>query len=209
MEAAPRQDQLAKRAKQGLLSPGLEMKLVADDGETLPWDGESAGELLVRGPTVIEEYHNRPEANQTEFEPASDGQWLHTGDIATIDEDGYLEIVDRAKDVIKSGGEWISSIELENQLMAHQDISEAAVVAAPHERWGERPLGVVVPRTGADPDEQGLRESLVGAVPRWWLPDEIRITETIPKTATGKFDKQSIRAGLDQPDLPHAPGRQR
>ena len=209
MKAVPRQERLTKRAKQGLLSPGLEMKLVGDDGETLPWDGESAGELLVRGPTVIEEYHNRPEANQTDFESAPGGQWLHTGDIATVDEDGYLEIVDRATDVIKSGGEWISSIELENHLMAHEDVSEAAVVAAPHERWGERPLGVVVPQAGADPDEQGLRESLVGAVPKWWLPDEIRISETLPKTATGKFDTQSIRAGLDQPDSPHAPGRER
>jgi Acyl-CoA synthetases (AMP-forming)/AMP-acid ligases II len=209
MKAAPRQERLTKRAKQGLLSPGLEMKLVGDDGETLPWDGESAGELLVRGPTVIEEYHNRPEANQTDFESAPGGQWLHTGDIATVDEDGYLEIVDRATDVIKSGGEWISSIELENRLMAHEDVSEAAVVAAPHERWGERPLGVVVPQAEADPDEQGLRESLVGAVPKWWLPDEIRISETLPKTATGKFDTQSIRAGLDQPELPHAPGRER
>ncbi len=209
MAAASREERLAKRAKQGLLSPGLEMKLVDEDGDPLPWDGESAGELLVRGPTVIEEYHNRPEANETDFESAADGGWLHTGDIANIDDDGYIEIVDRVKDVIKSGGEWISSIELENQLMAHQDVTEAAVVAAPHERWGERPLGFVVPQTGADPDATRLRESLVGTVPKWWLPDEIRISETIPKTATGKFDKQSIRERLDQPDLPHAPGRQR
>ncbi|MDS0474139.1 long-chain fatty acid--CoA ligase [Natrinema sp. 1APR25-10V2] len=184
-----------KRRKQGLLSPGLEMRVVDDDGEEVPWDGEAAGELLVRGPTVITEYYNRPQANEEDFE----GEWLKTGDIVSVDEDGYIEVVDRAKDVIKSGGEWISSIALENALMANPDVVEAAVIGVPHEKWQERPLATVVTAEGADPDEAELQAHLTETLeqPDWWLPDEIRIVERIPKTATGKFDKQGLREKLD------------
>lgn len=201
-------DEFDVRKKQGLLSPGLEMRVVDDDGDRVPWDGEAFGELLVRGPSVIDEYYGRPEANETDFVEADDGggRWLRTGDIVTVDEHGYFEVVDRAKDVIKSAGEWISSIELENTLMAHSDIVEAAVVAASHDRWQERPLAFVVPREGATLDEETLRGFLADEFPRWWLPDELRFCEAIPKTATGKFDKKALRDRVDDPELPHAPG---
>jgi fatty-acyl-CoA synthase len=203
MDDWSRDDRYQKRRKQGLLSPGLEMQLVDKTGETQPWDGESIGELWVRGPTVVSEYHERPEANAGEFE---DG-WLKTGDVAVIDEDGYVEIVDRAKDVIKSGGEWISSIELENALMAHPDVIEAAVVAVPHDRWQERPLACVVLAEDAEGDLDELYAFLEreGEFPDWWLPDDIRLVNKIPKTATGKFDKLSLRERFDDPRLQFTP----
>ncbi|XVH32989.1 long-chain fatty acid--CoA ligase [Haloferacaceae archaeon DSL9] len=194
------------RAKQGLLSPGMEMTVVDDAGDPVPWDGESFGELLVRGPTVVSEYHARPDADEAEFaEPATGGRWLRTGDIVAVDADGYLEIVDRAKDVIKSGGEWISSIALENELMAHEGVREAAVVAVEDDRWRERPLACVVPAADADVTPDSLREFVAGAFPRWWLPDEIRFVDAIPKTATGKFDKKVLREEIDEASLPWTP----
>ncbi|GAA0655759.1 long-chain fatty acid--CoA ligase [Salarchaeum japonicum] len=206
------------RATQGLLSPGLEMKVVNDDGEEVPWDGQTPGELLVRGPTVVDEYYNRPEANEEDFqdvpgsaatgstEDGSSERWLKTGDIVVVDEDGYLEIVDRAKDVIKSGGEWISSIELENQLMSHEDVVEAAVISVPHETWQERPLACVVRRNGSDIGVEELRAFLDSEFPSWWLPDDVVFVDEVPKTATGKFDKKVLRDRFDDPDLPYTPG---
>ncbi|MFD1563971.1 long-chain fatty acid--CoA ligase [Haloarchaeobius amylolyticus] len=183
--------QVDKRSKQGLVVPGLEFKVIGDDGEEVAWDGEEFGELWIRGPWVTTEYFKRPEANETEFE---DG-WLKTGDVVTVDEDGYMELVDREKDVIKSGGEWISSVELENAIMAHDDVSEAAVVGVPHERWQERPVAFVVP--SEDADRESLRDEiddmLAEEYPKWWLPDEIEFIKQVPKTATGKFSKKDIR----------------
>ena len=199
-----REDRYAKRKTQGLLSPGLEMRIVDDDGNDLPWDGESVGELLVRGPTVVTEYYGRPDAQDEDF----DGDWLRTGDIGVVDEDGYIQLVDRAKDVIKSGGEWISSIELENALMAHDDVVEAAVVAVPHDRWGERPYACVVRREGSDVSADDLRAFLEedGDYPSWWLPDDVMFVEEVPKTATGKFDKKSLREDVEDPELRWTPG---
>ncbi|USZ77670.1 long-chain fatty acid--CoA ligase [Halorussus vallis] len=197
-----REDRFEMRAKQGLLSPGMEMKLVNDDGEEVPWDGSAVGELYVRGPTVVSEYYNRPEANEEDFEEG----WLKTGDIASVDEHGYIEVVDRAKDVVKSGGEWISTIELENELMAHDDVVEAAVIAVPHERWRERPLACAVVRDGADVTAEDLRAFLEGEHPDWWLPDDVVFVEEVPKTATGKFDKKVLRDRFDDPDLRFTPG---
>ncbi|RZV08724.1 fatty-acyl-CoA synthase [Natrinema hispanicum] len=180
-----------KRSKQGLVVPGLEFKVVDDDGNEVAWNGEEFGELWIRGPWVTTEYFKRPEANETEFE---DG-WLKTGDVVTVDADGYMELVDREKDVIKSGGEWISSVELENAIMAHEDVAEAAVVGVPHERWQERPVAFVVP--GEDADRQSLPDEiddmLADEYPKWWLPDEIEFIKQVPKTATGKFSKKDIR----------------
>jgi fatty-acyl-CoA synthase len=183
--------QLEKRAKQGIMVPGLEFQVIDEDGEEIAHDGEEFGELWVRGPWVTKEYFKRPEANEEDFE---DG-WLKTGDVVTVDPDGYLKIVDRAKDVIKSGGEWISSVELENAIMAHDDVSEATVIGVPHEKWQERPVAFIVPTAGAD------RETLVDEVydmlredyPKWWLPDDIEFIEEVPKTATGKFSKKDLR----------------
>ncbi|WP_435345656.1 long-chain fatty acid--CoA ligase [Haloarchaeobius sp. HRN-SO-5] len=190
----------AKQAKQGLLVPGLEMKVVDDDGEEVPWNGEDFGELWVRGPWVTTEYFERPDANEADFE----GEWLKTGDVVTVDDDGYVQIVDRAKDVIKSGGEWISSLELENALMAHDDVAEATVIGIPHERWQERPVAFVVPVEGVDTD--GLQDELLDSVrsdyPKWWVPDDVVYIDAVPKTATGKFDKKVLRERYgDESDL--------
>jgi len=183
--------QLEHRKKQGILTPGLEMRVIDDSGEEIAWDGEEFGELWVRGPWVTKEYFQRPEANEEDFE---DG-WLKTGDIVTVDTEGYIKIVDRAKDVIKSGGEWISSVELENAIMAHDGVAEAAVVGVPHEKWQERPVAFVVPGEAADTDTLAdeIMELLTDDYPKWWLPDSIEYIDEIPKTATGKFSKKDIR----------------
>jgi len=180
---------LEKRTKQGLMAPGLEFRVVDDDGEEVPWDGEDFGELWVRGPTVTTEYFERPEANEEEFERG----WLTTGDVVTVDEDGYLKIVDRAKDVIKSGGEWISSVELENELMAHDDVTEATVIGVPHERWQERPVAFVVTDAEEDALTDELRAMVEESYPKWWVPDDVVYIDEIPKTATGKFSKKTLR----------------
>ncbi len=183
--------QLEHRVKQGLLIPGLEIKVLDDDGNEVAWDGTEFGELLIRGPTVTTEYFERPDANEEDFE---DG-WLKTGDVVTVDEEGYIKIVDREKDVIKSGGEWISSVELENAIMAHDSVSEAAVVGVPHDKWQERPVAFVVSNgaTDNDPLREEIMDLLRDDYPKWWLPDAIEYIDEIPKTATGKFSKKDIR----------------
>jgi fatty-acyl-CoA synthase len=182
-------DRYAKRAKQGLMVPGLEFKVIDEDDDEIEWDGKEFGELWVRGPWVTTEYFERPEANAEDFE---DG-WLKTGDVVSVDPDGYIEIVDRAKDVIKSGGEWISSVELENALMAHDDVSEATVVGVPHERWQERPVAFVV----AGEERDSLKDELLDLIgedyPKWWVPDDVLFIDEVPKTATGKFSKKDLR----------------
>jgi fatty-acyl-CoA synthase len=172
---------------QGRLLPGLRWRIVDDEGHELPWDGKSAGELLVRGPWVATSYYlgEAPER-------FTDG-WLRTGDVATIDADGWLRIVDRTKDLIKSGGEWISSVALEQALLDDPDVADAAVVAVPHERWQERPLAVAVLRAGAEADAELLRMRLGERVPRWWLPDDVVIVDELPRTSVGKTDKRRLR----------------
>ena len=193
LREADYETQLDKRAKQGLVLPGLEFKVVRDDGQEIEWDGEDFGELLIRGPWVTTEYHQRPEASETDFED----DWLRTGDIVTVDADGYIDIVDRADDVIKSGGEWISSQELENAMMAHDAVSEAAVVGVPHERYQERPVGFVVRREGtAVSDDQlksELNDLLAEKFPDFWAPETYVFIDAVPKTATGKFSKKDLR----------------
>ncbi len=188
---ADEETKVDKRAKQGLMAPGLEFRVIDDDGEEVPWNGEDFGELWVRGPWVTKEYFARPEANEEDFE---DG-WLKTGDVVTVDEDGYIKIVDRAKDVIKSGGEWISSVELENSIMAHDDVAEATVIGVPHEKWQERPIAFIVPTGDADEAavEAEVMELLSEEYPKWWLPDDVVFIESVPKTATGKFSKKDLR----------------
>ena len=183
--------QIEHRKKQGLMVPGLEFKVVDDDGNEIDWDGEDFGELWVRGPSVTTEYFERPDANEEDFED----NWLLTGDIVSVDESGYIKIVDRAKDVIKSGGEWISSVELENAIMAHDDVAEATVIGVPHEKWQERPVAFIVPAAGADEESvrEEVMEMLADEYPKWWLPDDIVFIEEVPKTATGKFSKKDLR----------------
>jgi fatty-acyl-CoA synthase len=159
--------------------------------EPLPWDGVASGELHVRGPWIAAAYHDHPSADSF----TSDG-WLRTGDIATIDPRGYIRLVDRIKDVIKSGGEWISSVQLENEIMAHPGVVEAAVIGVPQPKWGERPVAYVVLKPGveATPDAKtGLTDHLKQRVPSWWLPDEIIFIDQIPKTSVGKFAKKQLR----------------
>jgi fatty-acyl-CoA synthase len=147
---------------------------------------------------VVDGYHDRPEGTAESF---TDDGWLKTGDIATMDEHGYVDVVDRTKDVIKSGGEWISSVELENELMAHEAVAEATVVAVDHERWQERPMACVVLAEGADASPDELNDHLAGSFPDWWLPDDYRFVDEIPRTSTGKFDKKQVRERFDHVTL--------
>jgi fatty-acyl-CoA synthase len=186
------------RATAGRPAPLVEARLVRDGGEEVPLDGSSTGELEVRGPWVARAYY-RDEQTAAKF----DGGWLRTGDIAAIDERGYIIISDRAKDVIKSGGEWISSVELEIEIMAHPAVQEAAVIAMPHERWGERPLACVVLEEGAQLGIEELREHLAPRVAKWWLPDDLAIIDQVPKTSVGKFDKKVLRQRLEEGRLEH------
>jgi fatty-acyl-CoA synthase len=185
---------LKLRSKQGRPVFGVEMKIIGDDGMELPHDGSSAGELLVRGPWVISGYFEDAEATAAALEP--DG-WFHTGDVAAIDPDGFVQLTDRRKDIIKSGGEWISSIEIENAAMAHGDVGEAAAIAIPHPKWGERPLLVVTPRPGMPagrrPEKDALILFLGKRFPRWMLPDDVVIVDELPHTATGKVMKTRLR----------------
>ena len=184
------------RAKQGRPLPWVELRLMGDDGHLVPWDGRSTGEIEVRGPWIAAGYF-REDRGGEKF----DEGWLRTGDIAAVDPAAFVQITDRSKDVIKSGGEWISSVELENELMSHPDVVEAAVIAKPDERWAERPLCCVVLRQGAEVTPAGLVEHLSTRVARFWLPDEFAFVEEIPKTSVGKFDKKVLRGQLAEDRL--------
>jgi fatty-acyl-CoA synthase len=174
-------------------------------GEELAWDGETSGELEVRGPWIAASYYDDPRSPES-F--TADG-WLKTGDVATIDTHGYIRLVDRTKDVIKSGGEWISSVDLENELMAHPAVGEAAVIGVPHPRWVERPLACVVVRPGMEVTKQELLEFLASRVAKWWLPDDVAFIDEIPKTSVGKFSKRDLRAKFEGYVLPRpaTPGK--
>ncbi len=190
------------RLTQGLFPASVEARLTGPAGEFMPHDGVAAGELEVRGPWIAGAYYggagNDPERPDDKF---SEDGWLRTGDVGTITADGYLTLTDRAKDVIKSGGEWISSVELENALMAHPEVAEAAVVAVPDERWGERPLATVVLRPGAVAGLPELRAFLAERIASWQLPERWSIVEAVPKTSVGKFDKKVIRASYAAEEL--------
>lgn len=198
----PEEERFAIRAKQGMPVVGVEIRAVDDQGREVPWDGKTMGELQVRGPWVIRAYYNDPRT----AEAFQDG-WFRTGDVVTIDPEGYIQIVDRTKDLIKSGGEWISSVDLENALMAHPKVLEAAVIAVPHPKWQERPLAVVVPRPEFKEDltKEELLEFLRPRFAKWWLPDDIVFVEAIPKTSVGKFDKKVLREQFWEYRLPETP----
>ena len=173
--------------RQGRAVPGVDLKIVDDAGVALPWDGVTFGNLMVRGPWVARRYMNA-EADATDAEG-----WFATGDVATIDPHGDMEITDRTKDIVKSGGEWISSIQLENIAVAHPDVAEAAIVAARHPKWDERPLLIVVAKPGRTVDPAALLASYDGRVAKWWTPDEVVVVEDLPHTATGKINKLALR----------------
>ncbi|MER6049701.1 long-chain fatty acid--CoA ligase [Streptomyces sp. BHT-5-2] len=188
------EDEWAYRTTQGRFPASVEARLIGPSGEELPWDGTAAGELEVRGPWIAGAYYGGAQGGalrpEDKFSP--DG-WLRTGDVGTISPDGYLTLTDRAKDVIKSGGEWISSVELENHLMAHPGVAEAAVVAVPDEKWGERPLATVVLTDGSAITYEELRAFLGERIARWQLPERWAVIPSVPKTSVGKFDKKVLR----------------
>jgi fatty-acyl-CoA synthase len=166
---------------------GVSMKIVDENDNELPWDGKAYGALKVRGPWVVKEYYKAGES------ALDDKGWFDTGDVAVIDPDGNMAITDRTKDVIKSGGEWISSIDLENCAVGHADVSEAAVIGIAHPKWDERPLLVIVRTSGSSLQADEIIEYMTGKVAKWWLPDEVAFVDELPHTATGKIHKLKLR----------------
>lgn len=197
-EALDRGAQVALKLKQGRPHIFCDMRIVDEAGAELPSDGQAFGNLQVRGPTVLSQYYNSDA-------PGADAEgWFDTGDVSTIDARGYMQITDRSKDVIKSGGEWISSIEIENVAMGHPKVAEAAVIAVPHEKWTERPLLVVVAKKGQVPTREELLSFLEGKVARWWIPDDVVVVGDIPHTATGKISKLELRRRMQGYTLPRS-----
>jgi fatty-acyl-CoA synthase len=185
----PEEELAGVRATQGMVASMVEIRIAdPDTGEELPWDGEARGELQCAGPWIAAGYYGGEGAQQF-----TDDGWLRTGDVAVIDPKGYIRLVDRTKDLVKSGGEWISSVELENEIMAHPQVVEAAVIGIADEKWGERPLACVVAEEGADLDAEGVREFLANRVAKWWIPDAIEFIDEVPKTSVGKFSKKTLR----------------
>jgi fatty-acyl-CoA synthase len=191
-------ERVALQAKQGQAIYGVDMKIVDPDGQELPWDGHTSGELLVKGPWIIEQYFKNEGGD-----PLIDG-WFPTGDVANIDADGYMQITDRAKDVIKSGGEWIGSIDLENIAMAHPKVAMAACIAAKHPKWDERPLLVVVKKPNQDLTREELLSFFEGKIAKWWTPDDVVFVDAIPLGATGKMQKIKLREQFKDHVLPTA-----
>jgi fatty-acyl-CoA synthase len=183
------------RAKSGRVIAGVELRIVDDDGNVLPWDGEAVGEIEVRGPWITGSYYKDPDPQKF------DDGWLRTGDIASVSPNGYVQISDRVKDVIKSGGEWISSVDLEVHLMAHPEVVEAAVIAVPDPKWAERPLACVVCKGDVEVAAADLREFLRDRVAQWQLPERWTFIEEVPKTSVGKFDKKVLRARFADGEL--------
>jgi fatty-acyl-CoA synthase len=194
----PPEERFAISLKQGRPVYGVDMKIVDSEGCELPRDGKAFGDLLVRGPAILRQYYKGEGGD-----PLRDG-WFPTGDVGTIDPDGYLQITDRSKDVIKSGGEWISSIELENIAMGHPAVMEAAVIGVKHPKWDERPLLVVVKKPGAEVTREALLQFYEGRIAKWWTPDDVVFVEQLPHTATGKLSKIQLRDQLKEYRLPAA-----
>ena len=188
-------DEMDWRARTGRVVGGVEIRIVDDAGMTLPWDGEAVGEIEVRGPWITASYYRDPSP-----EKFDDG-WLRTGDVGSVSPEGYIQITDRAKDVIKSGGEWISSVELENLLMGHPDVLEASVIGVPDPRWDERPLACVVRCGGSQVGAAELASYLAGHVAKWQVPERWAFIDEVPKTSVGKFDKKVLRARHEKGEL--------
>lgn len=181
---------MAVQVKQGRPLFGVDLRVVDGQGRDLPWDGASMGDLQVRGPWILRDYYRSGQPS-----PLRDG-WFPTGDVVTVDPDGYVQIVDRTKDVIKSGGEWISSIEIENIAMAHPAVAMAACIAMPDAKWDERPLLVVVTKPQTEVSREELLAFYEGKVAKWWVPDDVRFIDAIPLGATGKIQKNKLRQQL-------------
>lgn len=192
------------RTAQGRLLPGFEARLIGPDGDEMPWDGEAVGELEVRGPWVTASYYSNgtePQSELDEMAAKFDDGWLLTGDVGALTPDGFIILTDRSKDVIKSGGEWISSVDLENAIMGHPAVIEASVIGVPDEKWGERPLATVVVAEGQSVTAEELREFLDGKLAKWQLPERWSFIDEVPKTSVGKFDKKVLRARYAKGEL--------
>ena len=199
-EAMLSQDEkLDIKALQGRRAFGVDLKIVDEEGKALPHDGQAVGELYVRGNTIISGYYNNEEASHAAMDKEG---WFGTGDVASIDGDGFLSIQDRAKDLIKSGGEWISSIDLENIVMGHPEVANCAVISVPHPKWDERPLLVVVPKGEVRVTKAEVDEMLLKQVAKWQLPDAVEFVEELPLTATGKVSKLTLRQNFKEYKLP-------
>jgi fatty-acyl-CoA synthase len=197
----PVEEQAELRTTVGRINFGVECRVVEPDTiNPVPWDGETSGELQCRGPWIAATYYNDERAGES-F--TADG-WLRTGDVATIDEVGRVRLVDRTKDLIKSGGEWISSVDVENELMAHPKIKEAAVIGVPHPRWAERPLACIVPKDGETVTKEDVIEFLTSRLAKWQLPDDVVFIDEVPKTSVGKFSKKTLRDRFADYRLPTA-----
>jgi fatty-acyl-CoA synthase len=199
----PKERQEKILEKQGHVIFGIDLKIADDNDRELPWDGKTYGNLLARGPWVIKEYFRGEGGDPLIYDESGEG-WFPTGDVATIDPDGYMQITDRSKDVIKSGGEWISTIDLENLAMAHPAVANAAVIGVPHPKWDERPLLVVVLRPGAEATREDLLAFYEGKIAKWWTPDDVQFVESIPLGATGKILKTKLREQFAGYKLPGA-----
>ncbi|MFM7069761.1 MAG: AMP-binding enzyme, partial [Actinomycetes bacterium] len=183
-------EQADLRASQGPAVLGVELRIVdQSSGEPMPWDGVARGELQAAGPWITATYFN----DERSAESFTDDGWLRTGDVAVMSPEGYVRIVDRTKDVVKSGGEWISSVELENEIMAHPKVAEAAVIGVPHPKWSERPLACVVVKPGETLTVDEVLEFLDGRIAKWWTPDDVVFIDEVPKTSVGKFSKKDLR----------------
>jgi fatty-acyl-CoA synthase len=195
------EEQAELRTTVGLISFGVEMRVVEPGTTTpLPWDGESSGELQCAGPWIASDYYNDPRSRES----FTDDGWLRTGDVAVVDPKGRIRLVDRTKDLIKSGGEWISSVDVENELMAHPSIAEAAVIGVPHPKWSERPLACVVVKPGETLTEKEVIDHLIPRLAKWQLPDAVVFIPEVPKTSVGKFSKKTLREQFADYVLPDA-----
>ncbi|MCP3961687.1 MAG: long-chain-fatty-acid--CoA ligase [bacterium] len=197
-DGLPEEERVTLQLKQGRGVYGIELRIVDDEGNELPRDGVAFGELQVRGPWVVRSYFRH------DGEILGDEGWFSTGDVATLSPDGFMQITDRSKDVIKSGGEWISSIDLENEVVSHPSVAEAAVIGIAHPKWDERPLLVVVPAEGAAPERDEILSHLEGRIVKWWMPDDVVFVDELPHTATGKISKLTLREQFSDYQLPTA-----
>jgi len=199
MEDLPAKERYDIQEKQGRGIYGVEMKIVDDEGASLPWDGEAFGDLLVRGPAICSGYFKEEGGKVLD-----DGNWFTTGDVANMDAEGYMQIGDRSKDVIKSGGEWISSIDLENTAVGHPEVVEACVIGVYHPKWDERPLLLIIKSEGSELDKDGMLAYLDGKIVKWWMPDDVVFVDELPHTATGKLLKAALREEYQDYKLPTA-----
>jgi fatty-acyl-CoA synthase len=193
------------RTSIGIISVGVDFRVVGPDGGPAPWDGETSGELQVAGPWIAREYYDDPRSPES----FTDDGWLRTGDVALVEPTGYIRLVDRTKDVVKSGGEWISSVELENEIMGHPKVAEAAVIGVAHPKWSERPLACVVVKPGDELTREEVIEHLRGKVAKWWIPDDVVFIDEVPKTSVGKFSKKDLRDRFADHELPDVAGDDR